>query len=253
MAYGGYAWIVFLPLLILGWFVIKLVPSGYNYRRANEILRFLCRTWLWSVGLTPEVEGGQNLIQIQSRKQNEPLLIVSNHASYLDPIILAATVPFNFRFVVKREARDWPVIGSFIRKCGAIAIVRNDPSSASDESRKIVLALKEGAAIHMFPEGTFTAHAGLRPFQMGAFKAALETGSQVVPVSLSGTRKVLRDGKWLPSWGRIRVVVSPALRARSADWVEMVRIRDDARTEILKQCNENSLNLVRAGLPKEQN
>jgi 1-acyl-sn-glycerol-3-phosphate acyltransferase len=254
IAYGGYAWMVFLALLILGWFVITLVPSGRGYRRANQILRLLCRAWLWSVGLTPKVEGQQNLIQIQRcREQNEPLLVVSNHASYLDPIVLAATIPFKLRFVVKREAFHWPVIGSFLRRCGAIAILRNNPSSASDESRKIILALREGAAVHIFPEGTFTAHAGVRPFQMGGFKAALETGSQVVPVALSGTRKVLRDGKWLASWGRIRVVVSPPLRTRSADWAGMVRIRDDARAEILKQCGENSLNLVRAGLPREQN
>ena len=60
-AYGCYAWMAFLPLLILGWFVIKLVPRGHNYRRANQILRLLCRTWLWSVGLMPQVEGRQNL------------------------------------------------------------------------------------------------------------------------------------------------------------------------------------------------
>ena len=103
----------------------------------------------------------------------------------------------------------------------------------------------------MFPEGTFTAHAGLRPFQMGAFKAAVDTGCRVVPVALSGTREILRDGSWLPHWGHIRVVVSPSLRPLEKKWQEMVRIRDSVRAEILKQGGEGLLNLVRVGLPKE--
>ena len=252
VVYGCYAWIVFFPVLLFGWFVIKLAPSGPDFQRLNQIMRFLCRAWLWSAGLTPDVEGQQNLVEIRrSRKGNEPLLLVSNHASYLDPVVVAATIPFDFRFVVKREAVSWPVIGTFIRKCGALAIDRNDFSRASEESNRIVLSLRQGAAVHMFPEGTFTAHAGLRPFQMGAFKAAVEAGSQVVPVSLSGTRRVLRDGRWLPYWGRIRVTVGPSLRPLEDNWSEMVRIRDSVRAEILKQSGEDSLNLVRAGLPKE--
>jgi len=252
VVYGCYAWIVLALLLMFGWLVIKLVPSGPHFKRSNQIMRFLCRTWLWSAGLTPDVEGQHNLAEIRrSRNKNEALLLISNHASYLDPIVLAATIPFDIRFVAKREAACWPVIGTFIRKCGALAIDRNDISRVSEDSNKIILSLREGAAVHMFPEGTFTSHAGLRPFQMGAFKAAVETGSRIVPVSLSGTRKVLRDGSWLPHWGRIRIVVSRSLRPQAVNWQEVVRIRDSVRTEILEQSGEDSLNLVRAGLHKE--
>jgi len=252
VVYGCYVWIVLVLLLIPGWPVVMLVPSGPYFKWSNQILRFLCRTWLWLAGLRPDVEGQQYLAEIRnSHNKNEPLLLVSNHASYVDPIVLAATIPFDIRFVAKREAACWPVIGTFIRKCGVLTIHRNNLSRSSEDSEKIALSLSEGMAIHMFPEGTFTAHAGLRPFQMGAFKVAVDTGSWVVAVALSGTRRVLRDGSWLPRWGRIRVVVSPSLRPLEKNWQEMVRIRDSVRAEILKQSGEGSLNLVRAGLPKE--
>jgi 1-acyl-sn-glycerol-3-phosphate acyltransferase len=253
VAYGCYVWIVFAVLLIPAWLVTMLVPSGPHFHRSNQILRFLCRTWLWLAGLGPKLEGFENLVEARQLSSGEakPLLLVSNHGSYIDPVVLVAALPFDIRFVAKQEAACWPVIGTFIRKCGALTINRNDPSQASEDSERIVLSLKEGTAVHIFPEGTFTAHAGLRPFQMGAFKAVVETGSRIVPVTLSGTRRVLRDGNWLPRWGCIRVVVSRSMRPREKNWQEMVKIRDSVRSEILRHSGEGSLNLVRAGLPKE--
>jgi 1-acyl-sn-glycerol-3-phosphate acyltransferase len=253
VAYGCYVWIVFVVLFIPAWPVIMFVPSGPSFHRSNQILRFLCRTWLWFSGLAPKLEGMENLVDASQLRTGEAksLLLVSNHASYIDPIVLVAAMPFDIRFVAKQEAARWPVIGTFIRKCGALTISRNDPSQTSEDSEKITLSLKEGTAVHMFPEGTFTAHTGLRPFQMGAFKAVVETGSRIVPVTLSGTRKVLRDRNWLPRWGRIRVVVSRSMQSREKNWQEMVRIRDSVRVEILRHSGEGSLNLVRAGLSKE--
>jgi len=56
-----------------------------------------------------------------------------------------------------------------------------------------------GESVFIFPEGTFTAHEGMRPFQLGAFKAAAATGCPVVPIGVSGMRQFMRDGTWLAS------------------------------------------------------
>ena len=249
--YGFYVWVIFALLVLPAWPVIMLVPSSPQFQKPNRILRFLCRIWLRLAGLRPDLEGDHHLVELRSAcTRDEPLLLVSNHASYIDPIVLSATMPFDIRFVAKREASSWPVIGTFIRKCGALTVNRTDPSCASQNTEKIALLLQEGAVVHIFPEGTFTAQAGVRPFQMGAFKAAVETGSCVVPIALSGTRKVLPDGSWLPRWGGIRVAVGPSLRPQAKTWQEMVRIRDAARAEVSKKSGEGSLNLVRAGLPR---
>jgi fatty-acyl-CoA synthase len=108
------------------------------------------------------------------------------------------------------------------------------------QAEEIEQTLRRGESVFVFPEGTFTAQAGVRAFQLGAFKAAIAAQRPVVPVALDGTRRVLRDGAWLPRPGRIAVTICPPLLPQSAvsDWHEIVRIRDAARETIARFAGE---------------
>jgi len=98
------------------------------------------------------------------------------------------------------------------------------------------LGLREGVIV--FPEGTFTRAPGLRAFHMGAFVAAAQSGRPVVPVTLRGTRSVLRDGSWLPRRLPIEVRVHEPLQPQGRDWSEAIRLRNAARHAILEHCGE---------------
>ena len=98
------------------------------------------------------------------------------------------------------------------------------------------LAAGEPAVI--FPEGTFTRAPGLLAFHMGAFAAAAESGRPVVPVTLRGTRSVLRDESWLPRRRPLEVLVHEPIWPRGTDWSEAVRLRNAARAVILEHCGE---------------
>ena len=87
---------------------------------------------------------------------------------------------------------------------------------------------------------------------MGAFKAAVDTNSPLLPVTLQGTRKVLRDGFLLPSYHQINVIVSPVIRPRGKDWKEAIRLRDRVHCEILKNSGEDPLHLILAGPKKKK-
>ena len=99
-----------------------------------------------------------------------------------------------------------------------------------------------------FPEGTFTAATGLRPFRLGAFKTAVEAGVPVVPMALRGTRHVLRDGAPWPRPGRVRLWVGAPVKA-GRDGLE--RDRGACATAwphaIAAHCGEPRLDLVAAG------
>ena len=87
---------------------------------------------------------------------------------------------------------------------------------------------------------------GLLPFQMGAFMTAAETGAPIVPITIRGTRSLLRDGSWFPRPGAISVIIGktiePApLTGQEALWTEAVKLRDRVRREILNQCGEPDL------------
>jgi 1-acyl-sn-glycerol-3-phosphate acyltransferase len=108
--------------------------------------------------------------------------------------------------------------------------------------------LRNGESVFVFPEGTFTKEDGVRPFQLGAFKAAAATGVPIVPVALAGTRKILRDGSYLPRPGNVTITVLPPIYPQAAGdaaesgegsgWHELIRLRDATRGAIVKYSGE---------------
>jgi 1-acyl-sn-glycerol-3-phosphate acyltransferase len=249
--YGGYAWVVMSVLMITGWLLVFPLPRT-RASRVSSILRFVSRVALRLTGLNPRLEGQEQLeeAKLQLNMNQQPYLLVSNHASYVDPLIVTAVCPFDVCFVSKSDAAVWPLIGTFIRKCRFLTVDREDLRQSTRVSDSIVQQLKQGVAVHVFPEATFTPAAGLRPFQMGAFKAAVEAGCPVLPVTLAGTRSVLRDGTWLPRHAALRVTVGAPLWPQGNNWRDIVRLRDAVREEFLKHCGEAPLDLVLAGPPR---
>ena len=247
--YGSYVWMVLVAVGLPCWVLLLLTPSRTGPRAGPALLRGISRITLRLAGLQPVVAGLEHLPAGHLSGQSR-FLIVSNHASYLDILVLMAALPFDFCFVAKREAASWPFVGTFIRQCGYLTVDRENAPEAVEDSRRIEERLRGGTPVHVFPEGTFTHASGLRPFQMGAFKLAADTGSPLLPVTLRGTRQVLRDGRLLPSPAPLRVVISPVIRPGGKGWPETIRLRDAAYAEVLKHCGEGPLDLVLAGPPR---
>jgi 1-acyl-sn-glycerol-3-phosphate acyltransferase len=111
--------------------------------------------------------------------------------------------------------------------------------------------LRKGESVFVFPEGTFTRDAGVRQFQLGAFKAAVETGAPIIPVSLKGTREFLPDGAFLPRPSKVTITLSAPIYPRAigegdgevggADWHELIRLRDSTRDAVVKSSGESVL------------
>jgi len=95
-----------------------------------------------------------------------------------------------------------------------------------------------GESLAFFPEGTLGRAPGLAGFRMGAFVTAARAGAPLVPVSLRGTRSVLRDGSWRPRREPVRVEVHAPLRAAGVGWHEALALRDAARERVAAGCGE---------------
>src|SRR5262249_38302515 len=108
--------------------------------------------------------------------------------------------------------------------------------------------LRNGDSIFVFPEGTFTPDDGVRPFQLGAFKAAGAVGAPIIPVSLAGTRRFLRDGTILPRPTSVTITLSPPIYSNAgssvstqngdSDWHNLIRLRDETREAIARHSGE---------------
>jgi 1-acyl-sn-glycerol-3-phosphate acyltransferase len=83
-----------------------------------------------------------------------------------------ALLPEDFVFVAKREVLAYPVIGTFVRRCRHVTVDRWDAQQSVSDAEAVDRALHAGERVLFFPEGTFVAATGLRPFRLGAFRAA---------------------------------------------------------------------------------
>jgi fatty-acyl-CoA synthase len=173
-------------------------------------------------------------------------IYVSNHTSYFDVLPLMLGLGVSYRFVAKQEVHRMPFIGTFLRKMGHLSFDRGNTGSRRQAAQTIEEVLRDGDSVFVFPEGTFVPEPGIRPFQLGAFKAAVSTGAPIIPVSLEGTRNFLRDGTILPQPGDVTITLSPPIypqaanidSSQSSNWQELVRLRDASREAIARFCGE---------------
>src|SRR5260370_5692822 len=84
--------------------------------------------------------------------------------------------------------------------------------------------LRNGECVFIFPEGTFSGEDGVRPFQLGAFKAAVAVGAPIISVLLSGTRRFLRDCTYLPPPTRRTLTLSPPIYSKAAPTSRNLRV-----------------------------
>jgi fatty-acyl-CoA synthase len=234
------AWLaVALSLLLLPtWLLVSLVPSR---RFAFTLSRFAARAGLRLAGCRLEAEGLERL------PRHGPLVLASNHASYADVAALLALLPEDFLFVAKREVLGYPLIGAFVRRCGHLTVDRGDALQSVAHTDLVARALRAGERVLFFPEGTFTAATGLRPFRLGAFGAAAAAGAPVVPLALRGTRRVLRGDWGLPRPGPVSLWAGEPIAPEGTDMAALVRLRARVADEIGAHCGEPRLDLVASG------
>jgi 1-acyl-sn-glycerol-3-phosphate acyltransferase len=224
-------WILVVLLLTLPvlWLCLLVIPSG---PRADRAAKRWSRAVLLLSTVRVRVTGREHLRGVGAG------LLVANHASYIDPILLMATIPQPFHFIAKRQLADYPLIGTVIRKARHPTIDRTDLLQRLEGAENVVASLKQGDLLVVFPEGTFARPAGLLPFRLGAFRAAVETGSPIVPVAIRGARHMLPDGSRWFRRGPIDVTIGEPLRPVEQGWPEMVRLRDRTRDFIARGSGE---------------
>jgi 1-acyl-sn-glycerol-3-phosphate acyltransferase len=225
VVYGCYAITMFAVCLLPAWFYVLISPTR---KSAARVTTAALRVYIDFVGWRVRLVGREHL------RKNTPFMLVANHTSYADIVVLMAVLGTDYHFVAKSEVLSMPFFRTFLRRLGHFAFRREDPRARLREAKRIEEALGHSESVFVFPEGTFTAQIGVRPFHLGAFKAATTAQRMILPIALAGTRRVLRDGTWLPHPGRITVTICPPINppASTEDWQQIVRVRDSAREAI---------------------
>jgi 1-acyl-sn-glycerol-3-phosphate acyltransferase len=229
LVWGVWAWTSLVLVMLPAWLLIAATRQPPRARRiARGAARLLFALW----GATPRVEGAERL----AREPNA--VVISNHASYLDGVLLSAALPPRIAFVAKRELAPQFFAGTLLGRLGSVFVERVDVARSVEDHQTIEARAREGTLPLVFPEGTQRRDPGLLPFRMGAFVTAVRAGCAVVPVVMRGTRGMLPDGIWFPRPGRLEVLVCEPIRPDGNDWHAAIRLRDRAREAILARVGE---------------
>jgi 1-acyl-sn-glycerol-3-phosphate acyltransferase len=236
LAYALYSQAVFRLLAILLGIAVLVIPIS-RWRWA--LLRPFARSLAMLTATRFNVDGLDNLLP-----QDQNCIYVANHSSYLDSYTICAALPRRFRFIAKAElTRQW-LPRTFLGRIGTLFVERFDHADGLASLETIEQAASAGDSLFFFPEGTFTHAPGLRPFRLGAFIAAVRSGLPIVPVAIDGTRSILTGNNWYAHHGEIRVTVGETIQVEKGDdpepseWEQALRLRDQARAQILQHCGE---------------
>ena len=175
-----------LGLHIAGGLCLAAVYPLFSAKTQRAILGWWSRTVLAILSVRLDAQGAWPGIL------EGGVLLVANHVSWLDVFAVNAVRPSCF--VAKSEVRDWPAIGTLCRRARTIFISRARRGDAAEASRLMAARIGSGECVAVFPEGTSTDGADVRPFHSPLFQSAIEAVRPVIPVAIH-----YRDGSGHPA------------------------------------------------------
>ena len=200
--YAVYAVIVFLAGLFINFPFFLLISMGNNMaarRTLYVVIKYWAKSWLWLAGMPMKA--------LSAKPPTGRYVVVANHISYLDAVVVFAGLPGYFRALGKKEFSKVPLMGFLYRQV-VIMVDRSSDHSRAKSMRLMWRVLKKESDILIFAEGTFNETGNpLKSFYDGAFRLAIDTQTPVLPVIFPDTLDRWHYSAWWKIWpGRNRVV-----------------------------------------------
>jgi 1-acyl-sn-glycerol-3-phosphate acyltransferase len=188
-----YQYLIGFPLIVLSTlftavFTIVCFPWK-NGKAPRAVQVFWSRSVIRLLLLPIKVTGRENVDPKQS------YVFVANHQSFLDVFAVYGWLPNNFKWLMKKEIRRVPFVGTACAVAGHIFVDRSNPRAALQSMEKVKKELVDGISTVIFPEGTRTKTGEIGRFKQGAFKIAMDMELPVVPITLNGFYKAMPSGQ----------------------------------------------------------
>lgn len=140
------------------------------------MVSFFCKILLWILGIKVTLKGDKTSL-------NTGTLIVCNHLSYLDILVIASRLPTCF--VTSNEMKETPGLGLLCKLGGCVFVERRNRENIDNEVEEIKVALQKGLCVIFFPEATSTSGETVLPFKRSLFHAAVTANTDVLPLCLN--------------------------------------------------------------------
>ncbi len=228
--YATLTFVVFFLLLFPLFFLLGI----FNLKKAIwYIIKFWSVIWFFLLGMYIR------RIFLQKPKTKKTYIVVANHYSYLDTATIFRTFPFIVAPLAMVELAKVPLFGFLYSKM-AILVDRSNAKSKVASLRKLKETVLRGKSIFIFPEGSFNnTDKPIKNFYDGAFKLAIETGTDILPVLFPDTKKRWNNKSfWSWSPGRNRVVFLPEINVAKYGNSEYDKLKNDTHELMTNTLNQ---------------
>lgn len=175
------------------------------------------------------------LLGMENLQPTRTYVLVSNHLSMFDIVMLLGLLPIQFRFVSKRENFRVPFLGWAMRFARYIEIERGRLKAAKKTLVSSANVLNKGISVAIFPEATRSKDGRIQPFSRGAFQLALKGGVPVLPITIVGTKRAISQNGLYIVPCPVKMIISTPIEATNYKLSEARRLMEDTRRVIAEQ------------------
>lgn len=190
---------IVIATLALG--ILAFVTALFD--RKGKVVHQYARLWgkvaLWANGVKVKVSGLENL------KGKGPYIFMSNHQGSYDIFALLGHLPFQFKWLAKKELFSIPFFGWTMAAAGYISIDRKGTRETVEAMNEAARKIREGMSVVIFPEGSRSQNGTIQPFKKGGFTLAIKSKVPIVPIAIHGSRTIMPKDRLKISPGEIRI------------------------------------------------
>lgn len=227
--------------IVLG--TLSLLSTLFD--RTGDFGHRCARTWAWLIlkttGVAADVQG------LELIEPHRSYVFASNHQSIYDIPILFASLPVQLRIVAKESLGRFPFLGWHLRRTGHLLVDRRNPGP--DIVTKMRRLVSEEHSLIVFPEGTRSVDGSVGRFKKGTFVVAMDAQLPVVPVSVAGSRHVMRKGRLMVCPGRVRLTIHPPVPTAGMTRADVAAFAGRAREIVRSAVDEPTHRAPEAGAP----
>jgi 1-acyl-sn-glycerol-3-phosphate acyltransferase len=204
----------------------------YPFDRKGEVIHRYARLWgrvaLWANRVKVRVEGMENL------KGEGPYIFMSNHQGSYDIFALLGHLPFQFKWLVKKELFSIPFFGWTMAAAGYISIDREGTRETVEAMNKAADRIRDGMSVVIFPEGSRSPDGKIQDFKKGGFTLAIKSKVPVVPLALTGSREIMPKQRLTAASGEIKIRVGHPIETIQYSMKDRKDLMEKVKETILK-------------------
>lgn len=174
---------------------------GHPEDTVHRVARFWGNACLFISGVRIRISGLDRI------PRGLPVIFMANHQGNYDIFTLLGKIPAQFRWIAKKEVFAIPLLGPAMKKAGYISIDRKNREKAIRSMDEAADKIRQGKSVMTFPEGTRSPDGSIGPFKKGSFYLAIQSGVPVIPVTILGSRNVMKKRKMNIRRGTITVII----------------------------------------------